>query len=77
MLVQHQDQLLGSGSKVVITSTKIKTAASARGTRSKCFKPLISIILKPIGISNPAKTDSGIYAANEPKPKSTASKNKP
>jgi hypothetical protein len=51
MLVQHQDQLLGSGSKVVITSTKIKTA-SARGTRSKCFKPLISIILKPIGISN-------------------------
>jgi hypothetical protein len=34
------------------------------------------IILKPIGISNP-KTDSGIYAANEPKPKSTASKNKP
>jgi hypothetical protein len=34
---------------------------------------LTSIILKPIGISNPAKTD-GIYAANEPKPKSTASK---
>jgi hypothetical protein len=30
-----------------------------------------------VGISNPAKTDSGIYAANEPKPKSTASKNKP
>jgi hypothetical protein len=50
----------------VALALKLKPA-SARGTRSKCFKPLISIIL--IGISNPAKTDSGIYAANEPKPK--------